>query len=664
MKKKIVIMGISICVIAVILTVLLFSGVFKNEYRVKLPSEMEESGIVVEPIENMSSDFICGVDISSIIAEEESGVVYYNLSGEEEDLFKILADAGVNYIRVRVWNDPFDSKGRGYGGGNVDTETAAKIGVRAAEYGMQLLIDYHYSDFWADPGKQQAPKAWEKMTLEEKETALYEFTKESLKEIIEAGADVGMVQLGNETNNGMAGETKKSAIAKLMIQGSNAVKEVEALYETDIKIAIHLTNPENQDAVLSYLQTLWKFDLDYDVLGLSYYPFWHGSLDNLKELAETVIDEYDKEIMVVETSYPYTDLDGDGQGNSVGSDDLPSTSIASVQSQVDSIRDICATIASLGDYGLGLFYWEPAWIPVGNYQADPSVIGANENLWQKYGSGWASSFAAEYDAEDAGVYYGGSSWDNQAFFDFDGHALPSLEVFKYLRYGSTAPLSLEYAEKISVNINVGSEIVLPETVQAYYNNRAENGILPVTWNQDEIDQIDTNQIGEYSIHGVLEDGTVVTATILVSLVNFISNPSFEDDDLSMYRFIYDDVNPADFLKKEADAYSGQFSLHYWRMADIYFQCEQDVNDLELGTYTFSIFAQGGDSAETSEYYIYAISGDQTYTASYQITGYQVWTNPSISNIEVNEGTITVGVFVKDQTGAWGTCDDWKLTKNE
>ena len=168
-----------------------------GSYSPKLPTGSEEADIFVAPVEGLSEDFIKGMDISSVIAEEESGVVYYDENGKEEDLFKILADSGVNYIRVRVWNDPYDEDGNGYGGGNNDVEKAATIGKRAAKYGMKLLVDFHYSDFWADPAKQQCPKAWRKKDIDEKSQLLYDFTVESLNAIMKAGADVGMVQIVN-----------------------------------------------------------------------------------------------------------------------------------------------------------------------------------------------------------------------------------------------------------------------------------------------------------------------------------------------------------------------------------------------------------------------------------------------------------------------------------
>ena len=146
-----------------------------------------------------------GADVSSLISLEDSGVVFHGFDGAEQDMLKTLSEAGVNYIRVRVWNDPFDADGHGYGGGNCDINTAIALGKRAAQYGMGLLVDFHYSDFWADPSKQQAPKAWEDMDMEEKTTAIYDYTVQSLQALEQAGVKVGMVQIGNETTNGFCG---------------------------------------------------------------------------------------------------------------------------------------------------------------------------------------------------------------------------------------------------------------------------------------------------------------------------------------------------------------------------------------------------------------------------------------------------------------------------
>ena len=311
-------------------------------YDANLPTEAVEAPIYVEAIGDMSDDFIRGVDISTVLVQEASGVVYYNEAGEEADLFQVLADAGVNYIRVRVWNDPYDENGNGYGGGNNDATKAAEIGARAAKYGMKLLVDFHYSDFWADPSKQMVPKAWANMTLEEKETALYEYTKESLTTIMKAGADVGMVQIGNEINNGMCGETQWDKIIPLMAQGSKAVREVAEKEKQEILVAVHFTDIQDGDEILNHAKRLAREELDYDVFGVSYYPFWHGTMENLTAKLKMISQIYDKKVAVLETSYVYTVEDGDGTGNTVTEATLNKNYAANVQSQATCIRDIMA----------------------------------------------------------------------------------------------------------------------------------------------------------------------------------------------------------------------------------------------------------------------------------------------------------------------------------
>jgi len=212
-----------------------------------LPDGPEESSVYVEAIPDISDDFYRGMDASAVLALENSGVKYYNFDGEEQDVFMTLAQAGVNYIRLRVWNDPYDENGNGYGGGNNDVATAITLGQRATKYGMKVCIDFHYSDFWADPKKQFVPKAWEGMEIEEKADALYDFTLDSLTQLLEAGVDVGMVQIGNEINNGMSGETDVANIRKLLTAGSKAVREAAVNSGKEILVAVHYTNIDDMN---------------------------------------------------------------------------------------------------------------------------------------------------------------------------------------------------------------------------------------------------------------------------------------------------------------------------------------------------------------------------------------------------------------------------------
>lgn len=184
----------------------------------------DNQSICVSKIENIPTDFMMGVDVSSLLSLEASGRVFYGFDGKEQDLFATLKQSGVNYIRVRVWNDPFDEQGNGYGGGNCTVDTAIQLGKRAQQYGMGLLVNFHYSDFWADPGKQQSPKAWANLTFDQKLDAIYAYTLQGLQKIESSGISIGMVQVGNETTGGFCGETDKDKMFTLMGKACQAVR--------------------------------------------------------------------------------------------------------------------------------------------------------------------------------------------------------------------------------------------------------------------------------------------------------------------------------------------------------------------------------------------------------------------------------------------------------
>lgn len=367
--------------------------------------------------------FIAGCDVSSLISEEASGVTYYNCDGIEQDIFKTLSENGVNTIRIRVFNNPYDSEGHGYGGGNNDISTAIAIGKRATEYDLNVMLDFHYSDFYADPSKQSTPKEWMKYDFNSKKDALYDFTYGTLKQMSDAGINVTMVQIGNETINGLCGETNFNKVCELLSIGCKSVKDFSLANGKDILRVLHFTNPEKEGLFTFLCDELESNKVDYDVFSTSYYPYWHGSIENLKTTLSTVAEKTGKKILIAETAYPYTEIDSDNFGNviSTASSDVILKYKISPEGQSDFLKDLSSNLSDMDCY-LGFIYWEPAWIAIpGNSYEDRLP------LWEKYGSGWASSYSAEYDKD--GAYYGGSSWDNQALFDEKGHPLSSISVF-------------------------------------------------------------------------------------------------------------------------------------------------------------------------------------------------------------------------------------------
>ena len=627
--------------------------------------ELVTGDIFVEKVDGLTPDFICGMDASSVLVEENSGVKYYNFQGQEADVFETMAEAGVNCIRLRVWNNPYDEEGHGYGGGNNDVATAIELGKRATEAGMQVMIDFHYSDFWADPKKQIAPKAWADMGIDEKCEALSSFTQESLNEILDAGVNVAFVQIGNEINNGMSGETNLSNVTKLLDAGSKAVRAVSADKEKDIQIIIHYTNIEDKgEKVGKLVSNLENHNIDYDIVGLSYYPYWHGDLENMQKVVSDLQDKYSKKVMIVETAYPYTTSDGDDSGNSFdGKEDLVEGYSATIQGQAHMIRDIIAGASEAG--AIGVCYWEGVWIPVGSSKS------TNSSIWEQYGSGWASRFAGSYDPNDAGKYYGGCSWDNQAMFDHKGYPLQSLNVFKYVYEGHDAELKVESVPDLYLTCGVGEEPVLPEKAPVIYNNPNVTDEIEIVWDEADLAKIDTSVEGKLNLHGTLqnEENSRVICHLEVKLDNLVINPSFEDLDRSMWDITYNNPSdPTDYQDKKDDAYDGTVALHFWDgVKDIDFTATQEITGLEPGIYSLECFAQGGDVDDSAEMELFCDTvkdGDEVihYSEPFMVTSWAQWKNPVIPEIEVTGDSVIIGVHIKSNVKSWGTVDNFILKK--
>lgn len=619
-----------------------------------LPQAVAQSSSLYVHKQALAEDFILGMDISSVIALENSGVTFRDVDGKARDLFFILAKNGINYIRVRIWNDPYDEAGRGYGGGNNDLNTAISIGQRAAENGMKLLVDFHYSDFWADPGKQQAPKAWAGMDIKEKQAALYDFTRDALTQLQAAGADIGMVQLGNETNGRMAGERTWMNIYYLMAAGAKATREVDA----NIKIAVHFANPESAGSYMNYASKLDYYKLDYDIFASSYYPFWHGTLDNLTAVLDEVQTTYHKQVLVMETSYANTLEDTDHHPNTIGEGGNYETPYPiTVQGQANAVADVIRAVNSIG--GLGVFYWEGAWITVGGTYEE------NQRKWEEHGAGWASSYAAAYDPKDAGQYYGGSAWDNQAFFDKTGTAKESLKLFNLLRTGNVVPLAVDAIAQLELTFDLNEDITLPGAVLAVMNDGSTQQV-PVIWDDFDEGMLKTGGVASYTLTGKAEGKPALCRVNMVEF-NYLKNGSFEEEDTSMW--LVADHKQADQLyveEKKTDAKEGTRHYHFYsaKKDSVDFTLTQEVQDLPAGQYAFEISIQGGDGGQTEIYSFVKINGELIHQAPSQITHYNSWLSPRIAGIEVKEGdVVVVGMrVVCEGPGAWGKIDDARLNR--
>ena len=331
--------------------------------------------------------FIKGMDISTLLEKETCGARYYD-NGVEQDLFAILKAYGTNSVRLRLWNDPYAPDGTPYGAGTNDLNKVIVLAGRAKKYQIGYLLDLHYSDFWADPGKQTTPKAWQGMNEDELEAAVYRYTKEVMQTLKDKDLLPEMVQVGNELTNGLLWPSGRKPefdrIAKYLNAGIRAVREIQA----DIPIMIHLDNGGFNEMYVEWFDEFTKRAEPFDIIGLSYYPFWHGTMEDYRDREGKPLDQLKematKPELVEKLDYPMTK-----------------------EGQTSFMKDLMELIADIPG-GEGFYYWEPAWIPVP-------------------GCGWATEAALAYIGEKGP---GGNEWANQALYDYDGNALPALAVIR------------------------------------------------------------------------------------------------------------------------------------------------------------------------------------------------------------------------------------------
>ena len=335
---------------------------------------------------------VLGADISSLKKSEDYGGVYAYENGTQADALKILKDHGMNYARLRVWLKSPD----GYHRKSQLLDMATRLKV----HGIQLLVDFHYSDSWADPGKQPKPAAWEGLDFDGLKKALYDHTFDICNSLKEQGTPPDMVQVGNEITNGMVwpdgrNDENFDNLAALLKEGYRAVKDCSQ----EILVMLHLDNGGNNAMYRRWFDNILEREVPFDLIGVSYYPYWHGTFDDLRNNLNDIALRYDKDIIVVETAYPFTPEDKDNYPNVMKDQAIPGYPFTpeGQQNMLAAIMDIIR--ATPNGHGLGIMWWDAVWTAVP-------------------GNGW--------DPADPTT---GNGWENQALFDFDNRALPAMSLF-------------------------------------------------------------------------------------------------------------------------------------------------------------------------------------------------------------------------------------------
>lgn len=347
--------------------------------------------------EDQPAVFMNGADISFTPELEDHGVAYRDSAGAA-DIFTILGRHGFNSIRLKIWHTPKE----GYN----DYAHVAAMAKRIYEHKMTFMLDFHYSDWWADPQKQYKPKAWESLDFEGLKDSLYQYSKNVVSGLVKQGTPPHFVQIGNEIRPGMLwpdgrvdGDSDTPAqwdkLAGLLDAARMGVLEGVG-DQSMVKIIVHFDNGANNKICRHFFDNLADRDVNFDIIGLSFYPRWHGTLDSLETNLADLSTRYDKDVMVVETAYPWTLGWNDNSGNIWGSEkDLHDGYEATPEGQARFFRELRRIVVNVpGGRGTGLYFWEPAWITAGKK---------------------------------------GSHWENVGLFDFQGNVLPAMDVFTGLK---------------------------------------------------------------------------------------------------------------------------------------------------------------------------------------------------------------------------------------
>lgn len=344
-----------------------------------------------------------GADISFTQLAESRGIEYRDAAGRVRPIEKVLQHNGATYARLRVWTDP--------PAGYSNLQSALEMARRAKGAGLKVLLDLHYSDFWADPGKQPTPAAWAGQDLPTLASTVHDYTRDTVAAFAAQGTPADIVQVGNEVTAGMLfplgqlyppagpqGWPGFTTLLKAGIAGAHA----GAPKNHDPEIMIHIDRGGDNGGSRWFYDHMVAWGVDFDLIGLSYYPIWHGSLANLRDNLTDLAGRYRKDIVVVETAYPFTTADGDAERNFFPSSDPASmpdlaTYPATPQGQAGFFEALRAILLAVpGGHGRGFLDWEPGLLP---------------------GIPWEPGAA-------------GTPNDNLSMWDFDGFALPALQAFR------------------------------------------------------------------------------------------------------------------------------------------------------------------------------------------------------------------------------------------
>ncbi|OPJ60207.1 glycosyl hydrolase 53 family protein [Clostridium oryzae] len=551
-----------------------------------------------------TSTFAKGADTSWLPQMEASGFVFKNDKGDQEDCLQILKKHGINSIRLRTWVNPSNDRTNGH----CSTKETVTMAVRAKQMGFRIMLDFHYSDTWADPSHQDIPEAWKNDTLEQMKTHLYNYTYDVMTKLKDAGVTPEWVQVGNEINSGMllpmGSTTKPDNLVQLINSGYDAVKAVSPTS----KVILQRANGYENANFRNFFDALKKYGTKYDVIGVSYYPSvdYTSTIDELGDNLKDMAARYGKEVMVVEVG-------ADCSEDEVNVHNM----LVAVQNKVLAVPD---------NKGLGVFYWEP--------EGAKSWSGYSMSAWNGYD---------------------GKANDGQPTKALDAFLPGEAELNPY-------PVTEISFDKKKVSVEVGNTLTLKASLTP--SNSTYKGII-FSSSKESVAKINSST---GIVTGIAPGTATITATsydqhktavckvTVTKSSNLIKNPGFELDEDN-----WTVAGNSSSVTFENDAHTGNKALHYYN-GD--FKASQTITGLKNGFYRLTAWASGGGGEKTSE--IFAVNGAKKRSAvAFTNTGWNIWNKYTINNVEVKNGKLTVGVKVQMSSsgGQWGNIDDFVLTKN-
>ena len=342
------------------------------------------------------STFYKGMDLSFQSELEDYNVEYKDANGASVELLDFVANNGTNLVRLKLWHTPENGENS-----LADVKSYAQ---RVKAKNMDFLLDFHYSDTWADPGSQTPPVAWQNMTNEEIRIAIYQYTKDVVQQLKNQNTLPKIIQIGNETDSGFLWDYGRvwdsfsnnwPNYAELVSEAIRAIREVDT--NDTVKIMLHHSSVENS---IYFFDELLPYNLDFDIIGLSYYPqFQIRNLNLIQSKLNTLATTFDKEILMVEVAYPFTFQWDDNSNNFIGdSSQILTEFTATPQGQKAYLEWLVTTIKAIpNNKGIGFCYWAPDWVAFEGNEATST---------------------------------NGSAWENQCMFDFEHKALPVFDVFR------------------------------------------------------------------------------------------------------------------------------------------------------------------------------------------------------------------------------------------